>query len=164
MARSGGRWRDVPKRFGNYHSVKRRYYRWIAMGVLDTMLAALAREVDVEWLMIDSTIVRAHQHDEMVGIVALVGDGGACGDAVDKIVHEGDVIALPGSTDQTNRIAEGIASGVDVGAQPAPRPAQALGIRPPFALRAPAATGSPKSAPRPSSHRNETARSNVPTM
>ena len=62
MARSGGRWRDLPERFGNYHSVKRRYYRWIAMGVLDAMLAALAREVDLEWLMIDLTIVRAHQH------------------------------------------------------------------------------------------------------
>ena len=32
------------------------------MGVLDTVLAALASEADLEWLMIDSTIVRAHQH------------------------------------------------------------------------------------------------------
>ena len=62
MARSGGRWRDLPERFGNHHSVKRRYYRWIEMGVLDTMLAALSREADLEWLMINSTIVRAHQH------------------------------------------------------------------------------------------------------
>ena len=58
MARSGSRWRDLPERFGNYHSVKRRYYRWIKMGVLDAVLAALAREADLEWLMIDSTIVR----------------------------------------------------------------------------------------------------------
>jgi transposase len=43
--------------------VKRRYYRWIEMGVLDDMLETLAREADLEWLMIDSTIVRAHQHD-----------------------------------------------------------------------------------------------------
>lgn len=77
--------------------------------------------------------------DEMVGIVALVGDGGACGDAVDKIMREGDVIALSRGADQTDRIAEGIARGVDFGAQPAARPTQALGIRPPFALRAPAA-------------------------
>jgi len=42
--------------------VKRRYYRWIEMGVLDAMLTVLAREADLEWLMIDSTIVRAHQH------------------------------------------------------------------------------------------------------
>ena len=61
MARSGGRWRDLPKRLGDYATVKRRYYRWIEMGVLDGVLAALAREADLEWLMIDSTIVRAHQ-------------------------------------------------------------------------------------------------------
>lgn len=62
MARSGGRWRDLPERLGNHAIVKRRYYRWIEMGVLDDMLAVLAREADLEWLMIDSTIVRAHQH------------------------------------------------------------------------------------------------------
>jgi transposase len=61
MARSGGRWRDLPERLGDYRAVKRRYYRWIEMGVLDAMLGALAREADLEWLMIDSTIVRAHQ-------------------------------------------------------------------------------------------------------
>jgi transposase len=62
MARSGGRWRDLPDHLGDYGTVKRRYYRWIEMGVLDAILAALAREADLEWLMIDSTIVRAHQH------------------------------------------------------------------------------------------------------
>ncbi|WP_272904064.1 IS5 family transposase [Xanthobacter agilis] len=62
MARSGGRWRVLPERLGDYRSVKRRYYRWIEMGVLDEMLSVLAREADLEWLMIDSTIVRAHQH------------------------------------------------------------------------------------------------------
>ena len=61
MARSGGRWRDLPRRFGKHETVKRRYYRWIEMGVLDAILAALAREADLEWLMIDFTIVRAHQ-------------------------------------------------------------------------------------------------------
>jgi transposase len=62
MARSGGRWRDLAERFGDHQSVKRRYYRWIEMGVLDQVLAAFAREADLEWLMIDTTIVRAHQH------------------------------------------------------------------------------------------------------
>jgi transposase len=62
MARSGGRWCDLPGELGDYRSVKRRYYRWIEMGVLDEMLAHLASEADLEWLMIDSTIVRAHQH------------------------------------------------------------------------------------------------------
>ena len=62
MARSGARWRDLPEQLGDYQTVKRRYYRWIEMGVLDAVLTALAREADLEWLMIDSTIVRAHQH------------------------------------------------------------------------------------------------------
>ena len=62
MARSGGRWRDLPERLGDYRTVKRRYYRWIERGVLDDVLAVLTREADLEWLMIDSTIVRAHQH------------------------------------------------------------------------------------------------------
>ena len=60
IARSGGRWRDLPERFGDYRSVKRRYYRWIGMGVLDAMLSALCCEADLEWLMLDGTVVRAH--------------------------------------------------------------------------------------------------------
>ena len=51
MARSGGCWRDLPARLGDYETVKRRYYRWIEMGFLDDILAALAREADLEWLM-----------------------------------------------------------------------------------------------------------------
>ena len=62
MARSGGRWRDLPERFGDHQAVKRRYYRWIERGALDKFLEALTTEADLEWLMIDSTIVRAHQH------------------------------------------------------------------------------------------------------
>ena len=62
MARSGGRWRDLPPRFGDHQAVKRRYYRWIERGALDKFLEALTTEADLEWLMIDSTIVRAHQH------------------------------------------------------------------------------------------------------
>lgn len=62
MARSGARWRDLPERLGDYQAVKRRYYRWIARGALGSFLAVLTADADLEWLMIDSTIVRAHQH------------------------------------------------------------------------------------------------------
>ena len=62
MARSGGRWRDRPGKYGHYQSVKRRYYRWIDMGVLHAILTVLAQDADLEWLIINSTIVRAHQH------------------------------------------------------------------------------------------------------
>ena len=62
MARSGARWRDLPARFGDHRRVKRRYYDWVARGVLDRTLTALSAEADLEWLMVDATIIRAHQH------------------------------------------------------------------------------------------------------
>jgi hypothetical protein len=75
----------------------------------------------------------------MIGVVALVADRGARIEAIDKLMCEGDVVTLPRRTNQAERIAKRITCGVDLGAQPASRPAQALGIRPPFSLRAPAA-------------------------
>ncbi len=51
-----------PERYGNYQAVKRRYYRWVGRDALGGFLAVLAADADLEWLMIDSTIMRAHQH------------------------------------------------------------------------------------------------------
>ena len=59
MARSGSRCRDLPERLGDYRSVKRRYYRWIEMGVFDRLFAAVAADPDLEWLAIDATVIRA---------------------------------------------------------------------------------------------------------
>jgi hypothetical protein len=75
----------------------------------------------------------------MIGVVALVADRCVRLETIDKLMCEGDVVTLPRRTNQAERIAERITCGVDLGAQPATRPAQALGIRPPFSLRAPAA-------------------------
>ena len=68
----------------------------------------------------------------MISVVALVGDGDVCGEALDQLVREGDVVALARRADQAHRIAERIASGVDFRAQAPARPAKALGIRPPL--------------------------------
>ena len=59
IARSGARWRDLPERFGPYQTAKRRYYRWIEMGVFDRLFEAIASHPDLEWLMIDATVIRA---------------------------------------------------------------------------------------------------------
>ncbi len=74
MARPSGRWRDLPERFGDHQAVKRRDYRWIERGALDAFLQALTAEADLKWLMIDSTIVRAHQH----AAGARLAKGGGC--------------------------------------------------------------------------------------
>jgi len=75
----------------------------------------------------------------MSSIIALVGQEGAGVETVDEIMSGRDVVALSRRADQAKRQAERIAGSMDLGAQPAPRPTQALGIRPPLTLRAPAA-------------------------
>ena len=62
MARSGARWRDLPERFGNYQTAKKRYYRWVHNGVIDRLFEAVADDPDLEWAAIDATIIRAHAH------------------------------------------------------------------------------------------------------
>jgi transposase len=64
ITRTGSPWRDLPDEFGNWNSVHRQYRRWTEAGVWDVMLAALAESevADTTMQMIDSTIVRAHQH------------------------------------------------------------------------------------------------------
>lgn len=60
--RAGIPWRDLPERFGGWHNVHKRFSRWAKSGVWERMFKALSADVDNEYAMIDSTIVRAHQH------------------------------------------------------------------------------------------------------
>jgi transposase len=62
MARSGARWRDLPERFGDFRTVKRRYYDWVERDVLESLFKALSGDGDFEWLCVDATVIRAHQH------------------------------------------------------------------------------------------------------
>ena len=62
LAKTGAPWRDLPERFGNWNSVFQRYSRWCAKGVWWEIVEALGGDEDLEVLMLDSTIVRAHQH------------------------------------------------------------------------------------------------------
>jgi putative transposase len=62
MARAGTPWRDLPEFFGEWNSVFVRFSRWSKNGVWDRLFLAMADEPDFEYVIIDSTIVRAHQH------------------------------------------------------------------------------------------------------
>ncbi len=62
IAKTGAPWRDLPPRFGPWNSVFQRFNRWSKKGVWQRVAEALSDDVDLEWLMIDSTVVRAHQH------------------------------------------------------------------------------------------------------
>jgi len=60
--RAGIPWRDLPEHFGDWKNVHRRFSRWAKSGVLEMIFQHLAADADNEYAMIDSTIVRAHQH------------------------------------------------------------------------------------------------------
>jgi transposase len=61
IAKTGAPWRDLPDRFGNWNSVWRRFDRWARKGVWERVFREL-QDPDLEWLLIDSTVIRAHQH------------------------------------------------------------------------------------------------------
>jgi transposase len=61
IAKTGAPWRDLPERFGNWNSVWRRFDRWAKKGVWRQVFEAL-QDPDLEWVILDSTVVRAHPH------------------------------------------------------------------------------------------------------
>ena len=60
--RAGIPWRDLPEHFGDFRVIHTRHTRWSTSGVWQRIFEALAVDADNEYAMIDSTIVRAHQH------------------------------------------------------------------------------------------------------
>nr|WP_246067921.1 IS5 family transposase [Legionella geestiana] len=60
--RAGIPWRDLPERFGDFRVIHTRHSRWSVKGVWERVFKALAEDADNEYAMLDSTIVRAHQH------------------------------------------------------------------------------------------------------
>jgi len=62
ILRSGARWSDMPEeRYGKYKSVHKRFTRWAEKGVWEKVFQHLIKDRDNEYLMLDSTLVKAHQ-------------------------------------------------------------------------------------------------------
>lgn len=61
VLRSGAHWCDLPERYGKWKTVHRRFSRWCHAGVWERVFTALTSDRDNQYLMIDSTIIRAHQ-------------------------------------------------------------------------------------------------------
>ena len=62
VLRSGAPWRDLPGSFGPYTTCYNRFVRWRRAGVWNWIMEALAAGHDAAVQMIDTSIVRVHQH------------------------------------------------------------------------------------------------------
>ena len=64
VAEHGCKWRGLPKRFGNWHTIYTRMNRWAKAGVLDRVFTALQEQqlirIKIEAMSVDSTIVKVH--------------------------------------------------------------------------------------------------------
>jgi putative transposase len=62
IARTGSPWRDLPEAFGKWCTVYTRFWRWAQKGVWERVFKALSDDPDFEYVLIDGTLVRVHQH------------------------------------------------------------------------------------------------------
>lgn len=61
VLRSGAHWHDLPERYGKWKTLHKRFTRWARAGVWQKVFEHLTADPDNSYIMLDSTLVRAHQ-------------------------------------------------------------------------------------------------------
>lgn len=64
IARTGSPWRDLPAHFGHWNSVYSRFRDWSRKGLFKLIFETLSGDPDMEYAMIDGTIVKVHRHGQ----------------------------------------------------------------------------------------------------
>ena len=64
IARTGSPWRDLPPTFGRWISVYTRFRDWVKADVWKRLFEAVSDEPDMEYAMVDATIVKVHRHGQ----------------------------------------------------------------------------------------------------
>lgn len=60
--KTGAPWRDLPERYGHWKVVHLRFSRWSRAGIFDKIFRILSEDTNMEFVLMDGTIVKAHQH------------------------------------------------------------------------------------------------------
>ena len=95
VLRSGAPWRDLPETFGPYTTCYNRFVRWGRAGVWDQIMDALAETHDAAVQMIDTSVVRVHQHGACIAGNAEQHMGRSRGGLTTKIHAFVDTNGLP---------------------------------------------------------------------
>ncbi len=64
IARTGSPWRALPDRFGKWNSIFKRFRDWVRADVFKRIFDAVSDEPDMEFAMVDGTIVKVHRHGQ----------------------------------------------------------------------------------------------------
>jgi transposase len=64
IARTGSPWRDLPPFFGNWNTIFKRYRDWVKADVFKRLFDAVSDDADMEYAMVDATIVKVHRHGQ----------------------------------------------------------------------------------------------------
>jgi transposase len=95
VLRSGAPWRDLPDKFGPYTTCYNRFARWRRAGVWIKIMDALAAAYDPAVQMIDTSIVRVHQHAASIAHNKRQSMGRSRGGLTSKIHAVVDTNGLP---------------------------------------------------------------------
>ncbi|MBY3332482.1 IS5 family transposase [Rhizobium laguerreae] len=64
IVRTGSPWRDLPTAFGNWNTIYKRYRDWVKADVFTRLFEVCSDEPDMEYAMVDATIVKVHRHGQ----------------------------------------------------------------------------------------------------
>src|ERR1700726_222114 len=64
IARTGSPWRDLPPSFGHWNSVFTRFRDWVKADIWKRLFDAVSDDPDMEYAMVDATIVKVHRHGQ----------------------------------------------------------------------------------------------------